>query len=206
MTRPIHPTHTHEDIQQHVPADHRAGGPAVELSAAAWYAVDVAHVKPERRSSAIAAYETLVEQARRSHAHAQAAAIFRTHDDRRIVTLAQIGGHDDFRRLKAAWDEHHLHDAHRSIAESSSLALYRIESILGRFEIDPQTHEAYGFEALAQAPAGVQSADGFRALALFATDEETPAIALYRFEHPAQLVAARPNAARCYPVKTFAPV
>lgn len=204
MARPIHPTHTHEDIQHHTPADHRPGGPAITFAGGSWCAVQVAHVRPDRLPAEIATNETLIEQARRSNAKAKTAAIFRSHDDRRVITFAEISGHDGFRHLRAAWNEHHLQDEHRAVAQSSTLALYQVSGAEEQIEIDPHTHEVYGFEEFSQPPKAVSAAAGLRGALLFASEDGTHAIALYRFEHTAQLQSARPNATRVYPVKTFA--
>jgi len=204
MTRP------HEDLRHHTPVDHRPGGPAVQFANNAWCAIDVLHVKSERAAAAVAAYETLIEQARTSAAKAASAAILRSANDRRVVALVEVGGHDAFAHLRAAWDDHHLLAEHRTSAESSSLALYQVRSTIGDCTLDPASKSVYAFEHFPSAPQSAQalvdptaSAQGFLGAQLFGNDEGTRSFAIYRFEHRPQIESLRPNALAAHPVKTY---
>lgn len=204
MTRP------HEDLQHHTAVDHRPGGPAIQFSKNAWCAIDVVHVKSDRVGAGISAYETLIEQARESAAKARTAAILRSGDDRRVFALVEIGGHDAFKHLASAWDDHHLLAEHRTVAESSGLAIYQVIAATGDCALDPQSKDAYAVESFATAPqqverivAGLSATQGFRGALLFASDDGTKSLAIYRFEHENQLGAQRAAACTVHPVKTF---
>jgi hypothetical protein len=220
MTRP------HEDLERHTPTDHRPGGVPVTFAPGTWCAIDVAHVKADRVNAGISAYETLIEKARTSTVKAHGAAILRSVNNRRVIALIGINGHDAFRHLKTAWDEHHLSPERHAVAESSALALYQVAASGGQATIDPASADSYGFEHVARDPAHVRgltaaiaSADGFRGLLVFGTDDARASVIVYRFEHAAQLGAFRQgDAARqilglvsdmgdtaspVHPVKTF---
>lgn len=192
MTRP------HEDLQRHTPVDHRPGGPPIQLPVHTWCAIDIVHVKSDRVDAGLSAYETLIEQARRTPAmKAKSAAILRSADRRRVFVLVEVGGHDGFAHLRSAWDDHHLQAEHRTVAESSTLALYRVISATGECALDPQSKDVYAV-ATAQT-----AAEGFRGALLFASDDATKSFAIYRFEHAAQIEGLRPAAQPVHPVKTF---
>ena len=140
MTRP------HEDIQHHTAVDHRPGGPPVAFAKNAWCAIDVVHVKSDRAGAGISAYETLIEEARKSPTKAGSAVILRAGDDRGVLALVEVGGHDAFKHLQSAWDNHHLLAEHRAVAESSKLALYQVIAITGDCALDPQSKDAYAVE------------------------------------------------------------
>jgi hypothetical protein len=204
MTRP------HEDLQRHTAVDHRPGGPAIQFPKNAWCAIDVVHVKRDRVDAGISAYETLIEQASKSAAKARTAAILRSTDDRRVFALVEIGGHDAFKHLQSAWDDHHLLAEHRTVAESSGLALYQVITATGDCTLDPQSKDAYAIESFPTAPQQVEriltslaTTQGFRGALLFGTDDGTKSFAVYRFEHAAQLAAQRAAADAVHPVKTF---
>ncbi|MGA7570235.1 MAG: hypothetical protein WCA80_05455 [Candidatus Aquilonibacter sp.] len=205
MTRP------HEDIQHHTAVDHRPGGPPVSFAKNAWCAIDVVHVKSDRVGAGISAYETLIEEARKSPTKAGSAVILRAGDDRGVLALVEVGGHDAFKHLQSAWDNHHLLAEHRAVAESSKLALYQVIAITGDCALDPQSKDAYAVEPFPSAPqqvekllAGLPGAQGFRGTVLIGTDDGTKSFAIYRFEHAAQIEGLRSAAQPVYPVKTFA--
>jgi hypothetical protein len=204
MTRP------HEDLQRHTPVDHRPGGPAIAFPKNAWCAIDIVHVKSERVDAGLSAYETLVEQARTSATKAKLAAILRSADNRRVFALVEVGGHDAFAHLRSAWDDHHLQAEHRTVAESSTLALYQVISVTGDCALDPQSKDAYAIEHFPTGPQHVAEliatlvpAQGFRGALLFATDDATESIVIHRFEQAAQIERLRPSAQPVRPVKTF---
>lgn len=205
MTRP------HEDIQHHTAVDHRPGGPPVQFAKNGWCAIDIVHVKSDRVDAGVSAYETLIEQARTSAAKAGSAAIFRAGDNRSVLALVEVGGHNAFKHLQSAWDDHHLLAEHRAVAESSKLALYQVTAVTGDAALDPQSKDAYAVEPFAAAPqqvqktlAGLPAAPGFRGVVLIGSDDGTKSFAIYRFEHAAQIEGLRPAARLVHPVKTFA--
>ncbi len=174
MTRP------HEDLERHTPTDHRPGGAPVTFAPGTWCAIDVAHVKADRIDAGLSAYETLIEKARTSAVKAHGAAILRSVNNRRVIALVGINGHDAFRHLKTAWDDHHLSAERHAVAESSTLALYQVAAGGGHATIDPASHDSYALEHVARDPAHVRAltsaiatADGFRGLLVFGTDDAT---------------------------------
>lgn len=140
MSRP------HEDRQRHTLVDHRPGGLPVTFSIGSWLVVGVARVKAERSDACVAAYETLVEKARTSNVRAGSAVILGSHNGRRVVTMVGVSGHDGFRHLAAAWDDHHRFAQHRAIAESVSLALYEVAASAGDTVLDPASHDTFVYE------------------------------------------------------------
>ena len=140
MSRP------HEDRQRHTATDHHAGGPAIVFAPGAWWAIAVVHVTAERADAAIASYETLVEKARTSAARVHEAAILRSQNHRRVIVLLHLDGHEGFRHIGAAWDDHHLVAQRHDVAESRSLTLYRLAANLGDAAIDPASTDALAFE------------------------------------------------------------
>jgi len=188
MTRP------HEDLERHTPTDHRPGGVPITFAPGTWCAIDVAHVKADRVNAGISAYETLIEKARTSTVKAHGAAIPRSVNNRRVIALIGINGHDAFRHLKTAWDDHHLSAERRAVAESSALALYQVAASGGQATIDSASKDSYGFEHVARDPnhvraliAAIGAAEGFRGLLVFGTDDARASVVVYRFEHAAQL-------------------
>lgn len=212
----------HEDLAHHTLVDHRRGGPPVAFAPGAWCAIEVAHVAPERIEAGLSAYETLVEKARSSFG-AGAAAVVRSVDRRRVVSLLQLDGHDGFRRLEAAWGERRLEAEHLSVAESSTRGLYRLAASTGVDAIDPESRDAYAFERVAAGPelsarllGALVPATGFRGALIFGSDDGVASAIVYRFEHfgeldvfrasPAALdilPAADDSFAMVHPVKTF---
>ncbi len=213
----------HEDLAHHTLVDHRRGGPPVAFPVGAWCAIEVGHVAPNRIDAGLAAYETLVEKAR-SSLHAGAAAVVRSVDRRRIVTLLVLDGHDGFRKLEAAWDDRRLETGHLSVAESSTRGLYKLATSAGADAIDPRSRDAYAFERVAAGPqfsarllAALAPAIGFRGALIFGSDDGAASAIFYRFEHfgevdvfrasPAVLDVLPPadaSFAMMHPVKTFA--
>ena len=99
----------HEDLERHTPTDHRPGGVPIGFPQGVWVAIDVAHVKADRVGAGISAYETLIEKARKSSSmKARSAVVLRSANNRRLIALVEIEGHEAFRHLKSAWDDHHL--------------------------------------------------------------------------------------------------
>jgi len=195
MTRP------HEDLQRHTPTDHRPGGVPVTFAPGAWCAIDVVHTKAERADAGISAYETLIEKARSSPLGVRVAAVLRSVNDRRVIAMVDIEGHDAFHHLQSSWDDHHL-VAHRDdVAESSTLALYRVTASTGDAAIDPESKDAYAFEHVALAPertsalaAAAPKAHGFRGVVVFGADDDKASIIVYHFGHAADLDTFRASA------------
>ena len=195
MTRP------HEDLERHTPTDHRPGGAPVTFAPGTWCAIDVVHVKADRVNAGVSAYETLIEKARTSAVKAHGAAILRSANNRRVIALIGINGHDAFRHLKTTWDDHHLSAERHAVAESSALALYQVAASGGQATIDPASHDSYAFEHVARDPSQVRAliaatgaAEGFRGLLVFGTDDARASVVVYRFVHAGQLDAFRQSA------------
>ncbi|MGB8965647.1 MAG: hypothetical protein WCB99_08400 [Candidatus Cybelea sp.] len=206
MSRP------HEDIRHHTPTDHRTGGPATAFAQASWWAVTVVHVTAQRAAAALASYETLVEQARASTPKSREAALLESHNRRRVMVLLNLDGHEAFRHLTAAWDEHHLLAERHAVDESHSLELYRVVTTGGEAAIDPASTDAYAFEHVPAIEriealiADVVAAPGFRGVVIFANDAGAHII-LYRFANAEAIdtLRATPGADRyaVRPVRTF---
>jgi hypothetical protein len=192
MTRP------HEDLQRHTAVDHKPGGPAIRFAPNDWCAIDVVHVKSDRVDAGLSSYETLVEQARTSSAKARQAALLRSLDNRRVIVLVALGGHDDFRHLKSAWDDHHLRAQKHAVAESSTFALYQLAHGIGTVSFDPQANNVYAVEHIAVDATKAQAiarttaeAPGFQGALVFGSDDGNASVLIYQFEHPSEFEVAR---------------
>jgi len=215
-------TRPHEDRERHTLVDHRPGGDPAAFARGAWCAIDIVHVTAEREQAAVSTYETLIEKAQTSAAKAQAAAVLRSANHRRVIAIVGLEGHGAFAHLTSAWDAHHLYAEHHAVAESVALALYQVRESAGDATIDPASHHVYAFERTAADAAQVvtlieplAAAAGFRGVLVLAGDAGGAAI-VYRFEHAAEIDAFRASAAACkvlgaegdaefavHPVKTF---
>jgi hypothetical protein len=158
----------------------------------------VVHVAAERVAAGVASYETLVEKARTSGREAREAAILESHDRRRVIVLLHLDGHEAFRHLTAAWDDHHLFAEHHAIAESRSLELYRLAGVAGEAAIEPASSDAYAFEHVhlgadrARAiVAPVAAAPGFRGVVLLEADGGGASVIVYRFAHREEIETFR---------------
>jgi hypothetical protein len=196
MTRP------HEDLERHQPTDHRLGGVPVTFAVGAWCAVDIVQVKASRNDAGVSSYETLIEQARTSSARVTVAAVLRSVNERRVIALIEIPGHDAFRHLRSAWDDHHLAAKRHDVAESTALALYRVVASAGAASVDPGSHDGYAFERVAIGPdrapaivAAIKTAPGFSGALVLAADDGSAMVIVYRFAHMAALDAFRESAA-----------
>jgi hypothetical protein len=192
----------HEDIERHTPVDHRPGGLPITFAPGAWCAIEVAHMASDRVDAGISSYETLIEQARTSGAKARTAAVLRSANDRRVVALVELDGHEGFRHLRSTWDYRHLEAGHHRVAESDSLALYQVSASEGETNIDPDSKHAYAFERLARKPQSVRkivtaiaNAPGARGALVFGSDDGNSSAILYRFERSAEIDAFRASAA-----------
>jgi len=200
MTRP------HEDIQRHTATDHRSGGPVIALTAPAWWAIAVVSVKEYRADAGVASYETLVEKARSGAPNVREAAILLSHNQRRVIAMLHLEGHDAFRHLVAGWDDDHLHAERHDVAESLNLALYRLATVTGEAAIDPTSQDVYAFEhssanVASSVPAGV------RGTGVFDADDGRVRAIIYRFENLEQTEASGAPGETLYtvkPVRTFA--
>jgi hypothetical protein len=201
MTRP------HEDLQRHQPADHRPGGAPIRFEPRTWCAIDTIHVRADRVSAGISAYETLIEKAK-----PRVAAVLRSANDRRVFALLDVGNHETFHHLQSAWDDHKLFMERHAVAESTTLGLYQVIANAGDTTIDPDTKDAYAFEQVRVSPAEararlepIQAAEGFRGAFLFGADDSASTVVLYRFDRlvssASQLVAE--TASAVHPVRTF---
>ena len=163
-----------------------------------WVTVGIARVQAERTDACVAAYETLIEKARTSNVHAGPAAVFASDNGRRVVLMVGVRGHDGFRHLASAWDDHHRSEQHRVIAESVSFALYEVAANVGASEIDPDSHDAYVFEhverpvsRLSDLFSSLDAAVEFRGATLLHDDAGSATIVLSRFAHVAAFDAFR---------------
>lgn len=188
----------HEDLQRHTTTDHRAGGPMITFPPASWCAIEVANVAADRAPAGIATYETLIEKARASTPKAHEAAILRSDNHRRVIAIAHLDGHEAFKHVSAAWDDHHLFAAKHAVAESRSLTLYRLDAKAGEAVIDPASTDAYAFEHLLLSVARVRAivdsfvaVTNFRGAFIFGTDDDRASAIVYRFVHVADIEAFR---------------
>ena len=195
MSRP------HEDRERHTSVDHRPGGPPAAFARGAWCAIDIVHVTAEREDAAVSTYETLIEKAQTSAAKAQAAAVLRSANHRRVIAIIGLEGHNAFAHLASAWDAHHLYAEHHAVAESVALSLYQVKESAGEVSIDPASHDAYAFERTATDAVQVatlieplSAAAGFRGALVLGGDTGGAAI-VYRFEHAEEIDAFRTGAA-----------
>jgi hypothetical protein len=208
----------------HTPVDHRPGGLPAFFARGAWCAIDIVHVSAERADAAVSSYETLIEQAQKSAAKAQVAAVLCSANHRRVIAIVGLEGHGAFAHLTSAWDAHHLLAEHHAVAESVALALYQVKAVAGELPIDPGSHDIYAFERTAADPAQVATliepltaTSGFLGAVVFGGDTSGAAI-LYRFQHAVDIDAFRAGAAArkvlgtnstgdteftVHPVKTF---
>ena len=196
----------HEDRRHHTTTDHHAGGPAIVFAPPAWWAIAVVHVTAERADAGIASYETLVEKARTSAARVQQAAILRSHNHRRVIVLLHLDGHEGFRHLCAAWDDHHLVAERHDVAQSASLTLYSLATNLGEAAIDPTSTDAVAFEQFSAGLEGthavtspIAAAAGFRGASTFRSDDDSTSAIIYRFAHVEEIGAFRASET-LYPV------
>jgi hypothetical protein len=188
----------HEDRERHTLVDHRPGGAPITFPTGSWLVLGVARVKAERSDACVAAYESLVEKARTSNVHAGPAVVFSSHDGRRVITMVGVRGHDGFRHLAAAWDDHHRFAQHRAIAESVSLGLFEVAASVAAAEVDPASHDAFVYEQVERPVADVSglfasvgaSSDLLGATILQGDDDRTTVI-LSRFAHLAAYEAFR---------------
>jgi hypothetical protein len=180
----------HEDRERHTLVDHRPGGSPITFPNGSWLVVGVARVKAERSDACVAAYETLVEKARTSNVHASIAAVFTAENGRRVVTMVGVRGHEGFRHLAAAWDDHHRFEQHRAIAEAVSLGLYEVVASVAEAGVDPGSHDVLVFEQFAHPVPKVTelftAADAlaeFRGATIMNGDDGRTTVVLARFAH-----------------------
>jgi hypothetical protein len=184
MSRP------HEDRERHTLVDHRPGGAPVTFAHGSWLVLGIAHVKAERSDACVSAYETLLEKAAKAKTHVRPAAILVSANARRVVTLAGVAGHDGFKAIAAAWDDHHREAQHRAIAESASLGLFAVSASIGAAAIDAASHDAFAYAQFARpvpgaagvfAPATVP--DAFRGAMILSGDDGRTTVIVSRFAH-----------------------
>jgi hypothetical protein len=188
----------HEDRQRHTLVDHHTGGTIVSFAPGSWWAISIADVAAARALAGVATYETLIEKARVSAAKAHEAVVFRSHNHRRVIALLRLDGHEAFRHLTAAWDDHHLFAERHAVAQSHSLNLYRLATTTGEAAIDPASTDAYAFEHLLMAAqkteavtAPIIAAPGFRGISIFDSDDDRTSAIIYRVAHVEEIEAFR---------------
>jgi hypothetical protein len=128
----------------HTTVDHRAGGDLLTFAAGPdrWMAVAQLHVSSDRTDAAVASLETLIEEFAQAH-DLGPTVVFTSHDGRRVVGLLTLGGHEAYRHLSAAWDQHHLHLERREIGSKRELGLWNIAWVDPNFVLDAGTHQHY---------------------------------------------------------------
>jgi hypothetical protein len=204
----------HEDRERHTLTDHRPGGETIAFEAGSWFAVEIARVKRERLGAALSAYESMIERARTSSGEARCAAVFSAATGREVLALVGVAGHEEFRQLASAWDDHHRFANGHAVTESRTLGLYRVERTAGDVSIDPASTDAYVFERMARdrnvpvpIVTDVSAALGFRGVVAFRSDDGNRSILIYRFENLGQFellrIAPAPHTEHMRPVKTF---
>ncbi len=216
----------------HTPVDHRAGGPALTLHAGPteWAAVELIHVRADRAPAAVAASQTLIELLGRE-VDVRSAAIFVAKHERRVATFVWLTGHEDYSKLRNAWDEHHLEREHREAVEKRDLSICRVNAVAGDPTIRPGTHTVWAIEKLplsASRAAEVLTViersrpAGFVGAVVFGADDGTHSYFGHRWEHKESVESFRGSAAAVQaigpagktgdafelyqPVWTFAPV
>lgn len=196
MSRP------HEDRERHTAVDHRPNGDAIAFSRGQWCAIDVLHVPEGRADAAVAAYETLIEEAQRSSASAGPAVIFRSADRKRVVVIVHLAGHTAFGHLRSAWDAHHLYAEHRAVAHTSALGLYRVVEALEDTRIETASSDHYTFERCSGAVVRVEAVfealggrAGFRGALAFTRDDDRDIFLVMHFEHEREYGAFRSSSA-----------
>ncbi len=192
MSRP------HEDRERHTLVDHRTGGPAIRFSTGSWWAIAIANVAAQRVDAEIASFESLIEKAQTSGPHAHSAVVFRSANDRRVLALVELDGHEAYRRLAAAWDDHHVFAEHRANAESRTLRLHRVAETFGESVLDPGTQSACSFEHIGKADVALDglhkplaAASGFRGAIALTSDDPVGTALIYQFEHTAEIATFR---------------
>jgi hypothetical protein len=182
----------HEDRERHTLVDHRPGGTPVTFPKGTWVVVGVARVKAERNDALVSAYETLVEKARSSNVHAGSAAVLSSQNGRRVVTMVAVRGHEGFRELAAAWDDHHRNEQHRAIGEPVSLGLYEVVDAIAAADIDPASHDAFVYEhfdrlvpKVAALFASTGNLETFRGATILNRDDGAATVVLTRFANAA---------------------
>ncbi len=137
-----------DHVRPHTNVDHRETGPDLALAASgAWIALAEFHTKPDRQHAAIAAAETRIELFQRER-HVTSALVMASNDGHRVVALLWIGGHDDFRSLQSAWDQHQQHLAHTDKAASWKMWLCRCTATSGDPTFEVGGPEVVTFENL----------------------------------------------------------
>ncbi len=178
----------HEDLERHVLVDHRTGGEPVFFTQGSWIAIEIGHVKASRVDAALAAYESMLERWRAANDRHRVAAVLSAANERAVIALCELGGHDDFRRLASAWDEHHRLAAGHAVVESRSLALYQVAESFGDLSLDPSSRDAYVLARVyplgtgaAVDPRMLQAA-GFESAVVFRSTDANRQAIIYRFE------------------------
>jgi hypothetical protein len=114
------------------------------------------------------------------------------------VTLVGVRGHDGFRHLAAAWDDHHRFAQHRVVAESVSSGLFEVAAAVADAEVVPGAHDAYVYEQFERPVPGARdlfassevSAE-FRGATILHGDDGRATVILARFAHIAAYEAFR---------------
>jgi hypothetical protein len=158
-----------DHARPHTDVDHRSAGPDVDIAEAkGWVAVAEFGVKPDRQQAEISALETRVELFRRER-HIGASFVIASRDKHRVGAFLWLGGHDAFRSLESAWDQHALHLARTDKAESSKLFLCTCKSTTGNPTFEVEGSDVVTFDALAPAATEAAVAEAARETTVLGT-------------------------------------
>ncbi len=156
-------------VHPHTDVDHKSGGPDVELAdAKGWVAVAEFDVKPDRQQAEISALETRIELFRHER-HVGPSFVFASRDKHRVGAFLWLGGHDAFRSLQSAWDQHAQHLARTDKAESGKLFLCTCRSTTGNPTFEVEGSDVVTFDALAPAAVEAAVADAARETTVLGT-------------------------------------
>ncbi|HTW85454.1 MAG TPA: hypothetical protein VMD91_15400 [Candidatus Sulfotelmatobacter sp.] len=170
-------------VRPHTTVDHRPGGLDVDIEASsAWIAVGVFDAKAGREPAVLSSVETMIEQFARERP-VPSAFVMASRDGHRVVAFLWLAGHDAFRALQSAWDQHHLHLAREDKAESMRLALCHCTATSGDPLFEIGTTEVVTFEEHTGANAVLPSGDDDTVLgrALLVDDVAQHSFVLSRF-------------------------
>ena len=123
-----------------------------------------------------------------------------------MIVLLHLDGHEGFRHLCAAWDDHHLVAERHDVAESRSLTLYSLAATLGDAAIDPASTDAVAFEQFSSGlerihavTSAIAAAPGFRGASTLRTDDDGASVIIYRSANVEEIRAFRASET-LYPV------
>ncbi|MGB8267358.1 MAG: hypothetical protein WCE44_13585 [Candidatus Velthaea sp.] len=172
-------------VHPHTNVDHRQRGPDVEILAGkTWIAIAEFTARPDRQEAVISAVETRIELFRQKH-HVAPSFLIASRDGHRVIAFLGVSGHDEFRELQSAWDQHEQHLARTDKAEASKLVLCHCTATSGdpTFSVgstDVLTFDAFESEIKPAADALADTNDEILGTALLRDDTSTHSFFLTR--------------------------